>query len=161
MIPGTAAINVGDWLKGVLFPAAGSTLKDQINCYNLPYGGIGFVSHILTYYTIAMTIYGYTCLLPRPWDRITHSWPALMLSFFSLVGTLSITVMNMVACHSRWEFVCMAVWKTRGNGDGPIRKITADFASFAFFPLAIGLRARAGRLRFCTGFILLARGCLC
>lgn len=27
---------------------------EEIKCYNLPYGGFGFLSHVLTYYTMAL-----------------------------------------------------------------------------------------------------------
>jgi hypothetical protein len=30
----------------------GQTIADNIKCYSLPYGSIGFASHLITYYTI-------------------------------------------------------------------------------------------------------------
>jgi hypothetical protein len=35
-------------------PTKGDGIPGEIKCYGLPYGGIGFTSHVLTYYTLCM-----------------------------------------------------------------------------------------------------------
>src|SRR5208282_5195160 len=58
------------------------TLEDEIQCYCLPYGGLGFASHILTYYAIAILT---TLHSPwRPWRRIKHSG----FNYILAIGTL-------------------------------------------------------------------------
>jgi hypothetical protein len=106
-----AALDFNSWLHNLFLPRKGATLKDEIQCYNLPYGGVGFISHVLTYYTTTMLLFGRTALFPRPGDRLTHSYLDLILGSASLLGTLPVTVLTMVSCHSRWQFVLIAVWK--------------------------------------------------
>ena len=47
--------SIGQWLNNAL-PQPGSTLKDEMLCYALPFGAIGFASHLLTYYTLHMLL---------------------------------------------------------------------------------------------------------
>jgi hypothetical protein len=42
-----APFDFEQWLNDEL-PRPGSTLKDKLKCYTLPFGAIGFVSHLLT-----------------------------------------------------------------------------------------------------------------
>lgn len=101
----------GDWLHGQLLPKAGVTLVEEIKCYGLPYGGIGFVSHILTYYTAYMIVLRKSPLLPRPGTDLQHSRIGFALGLLSLIGTVPITAMTMGACRYRWQLVCIGVWK--------------------------------------------------
>ena len=41
-----------------------AVLRIEITCYTLPYGGLGFASHILTYYTLFMLFSGRQPLRP-------------------------------------------------------------------------------------------------
>lgn len=41
------------WLTAAM-PTKGDGIPGEIKCYGLPYGGIGFTSHVLTYYTLCM-----------------------------------------------------------------------------------------------------------
>ncbi|KAF2101284.1 hypothetical protein NA57DRAFT_72726 [Rhizodiscina lignyota] len=111
VIASPAPSNIGAWLHDAFLPQAGSTLSDEIKCYNLPYGGIGFVSHILTYYTVGMLIAGLTPLFPRPREKIRFGWTENVLSILALCGTIPITIMTMYACRRRWQFVLIAIWK--------------------------------------------------
>ena len=122
--------NVGAWLHNEFLPQSGPHIQDEIKCYALPFGGIGFLSHLLTYYTAGMLIFGLTPLVPRPGEhfakRITKrlkrdstiSWSAssgpvleMLLGALSLIVAIPITIMTMYACRRRWEFVLIAIWK--------------------------------------------------
>ena len=49
--------------------------KDEIGCYALPYGGLGFTSHVLTYLTVFCLSHGRTPLMPwRPLDGERFQW---------------------------------------------------------------------------------------
>ena len=94
-----------EWLHGAFHPSPGGTLAEEIKCYNLPYGGIGFTSHILTYYTAIMIMLGKTPLFPRPGEHLKHSWFDIVLGIITLVATIPIAAMTMAACRNRWQFV--------------------------------------------------------
>jgi fluoride ion exporter CrcB/FEX len=92
-----------------LFPKRGCTLKEEIQCYSLPYGGIGFASHILTYYTFIILACGRSPW--QPW-RMLDSWKLdLILGLLGLLITMSTSIYTAVRCHNRWQFVLIAVWK--------------------------------------------------
>ncbi|KAH8682767.1 hypothetical protein BGZ60DRAFT_398709 [Tricladium varicosporioides] len=106
--PLTLAFNPSEWIKN---PNNGTTLtiKEEIQCYSLPYGGIGFASHVLTYYAVAM-LSNQRSPLP-PWKK--NSWPKLdkFLASVGLIVTIVVSVVTIVRCHARWQFIVMAVWK--------------------------------------------------
>jgi hypothetical protein len=43
----------------------GTTLTDEIQCYSIPYGLVGFIFHLASYYTLIITALGRKPL--RPW----------------------------------------------------------------------------------------------
>ncbi|KUJ17721.1 uncharacterized protein LY89DRAFT_781865 [Mollisia scopiformis] len=114
-IPTTAASPIPsrftDWLHGELLPEPGVTLGGEIKCYNLPYGGIGFTSHVLTYYTVVTMLLGRTPIFPRPFDELKHYGWDIFLSIIGIIGTVTVTGLNISACRNRWQFVCIGVWK--------------------------------------------------
>lgn len=93
------------WLHGALLPPAGATLAEEIKCYNLPCGGIGFMSHVLTYYTAVMIMLGKTPLLPRPGENLKHSRLDILLGALTLIVSVPIAAMTMDACRNRWQYV--------------------------------------------------------
>jgi len=104
---GTSATSLTDWLHNP--PYRHGTLVEEIQCYSLPYGGIGFASHIITYYTIAMLalqLHPYA-----PWRRNKNSGFDLFLATVGLIATIIISSLTMVRCRSRWQFVAIAAWK--------------------------------------------------
>lgn len=105
------ASKIGKLLHEWLFPERGSGYGEEIRCYNLPYGGIGFLSHVLTYYTVTMLVLARTPLVPRPGMPLRHNWFDFILSVLSILGTVPVAAMNMYACRQSWPFVCIAVWK--------------------------------------------------
>jgi hypothetical protein len=101
---------VSEWIHDVFMPTPGRTPRDEIKCYNLPFGGLGMLSHILTFYTAGMLLLGRSPMLP-PGARLKHSWAELTLAVLTLLGSVPIAILTILSCHSRWEFVCIAVWK--------------------------------------------------
>src|SRR5262245_12304825 len=80
-----------------------------MKCYGLPYGGLGFTSHLLTYYIILLLSNGRRPLLP--WKDLSHSLFDLWLSAISLVGGFMVAVFTIVRCRNHWEIVVIGVWK--------------------------------------------------
>lgn len=110
-LPTASASNIvntiGDWLhdhngNGTL------TIEEEIQCYSLPYGGIGFTSHILTYYAVAMLANGRS---PWTFQKNRHKRLDLGLSLIGLLLTFVVSVLTIIRCRSRWQFITMAVWK--------------------------------------------------
>jgi hypothetical protein len=91
-------------------PKSGATPEEQIQCYNLPFGGLGMLSHILTFYTAIMLLLGRTPLLPSG-KRLRFSWVELTLAILTLLGSVPISIITIYSCRDRWEYACIAVWK--------------------------------------------------
>ncbi|PMD16152.1 hypothetical protein NA56DRAFT_540116, partial [Hyaloscypha hepaticicola] len=87
------------------------TLSGEIKCYNLPYGGIGFLSHILTYYTVTCLVSGKAPLLPKPGKDLKNGGTDVILSALGMIGSVVVSGFNISACRFRWQFVCVGVWK--------------------------------------------------
>jgi hypothetical protein len=96
-----------DFLSSAL-PQPGTNPREQIQCYALPYGGLGFTTHILTYYTFIMLTLGRS---PWRWKRLTHYRLDLTLAIAGLPFTVTPVVVTMLRCRSRWVFYLLAAWK--------------------------------------------------
>ncbi|KAI9768675.1 MAG: hypothetical protein M1839_003983 [Geoglossum umbratile] len=81
----------------------------QIQCYSLPYGAIGFVSHILTYWTLFCMVKGIRPLMF--WKPITKRLWGVWLAATMLVLTISVSVWTIVRCREDWQLLVIAVWK--------------------------------------------------
>jgi hypothetical protein len=105
---GVTASPLPPWLSN-LIPQKGSNIQDEIKCYSLPYGGVGFLSHILTYWTIL-------CLaaMRRPYfpvRNLTFAKVDVCLSVIQVVVTLTVAIFTMIRCRQSWEFTLIAVWR--------------------------------------------------
>ncbi|KAF8537310.1 hypothetical protein BDD12DRAFT_887999 [Trichophaea hybrida] len=105
----TTAAEAPEWLKSIT-PKKGDTLQSEIQCYALPYGTIGFVSHLLTYYTIFMITIGHSPMLP--WHELSAPHLDIFLGAVGLLVGFILTIFTMVRCHQRWEFLLIAMWKS-------------------------------------------------
>jgi hypothetical protein len=99
-----------DW-NMTLPHSTGTTLADEIQCYSIPYGLIGFLSHLLSYYTILITAFGRRPLAPwRPLEERNR-----IVNILQLIGTVGLALYTIYACHNRWQFVLLGVWKLLWN----------------------------------------------
>ncbi|KAN0069190.1 hypothetical protein V8E54_012819 [Elaphomyces granulatus] len=80
---------------------------EEIACYGLPYGGIGFASHILTYYTIITHLCGRQ---PLTWKPLKYGKFNLLLGVTQLIATVVITSITIHRCQEEWFFVILGVW---------------------------------------------------
>ncbi|KAK0716013.1 hypothetical protein B0H67DRAFT_465469, partial [Lasiosphaeris hirsuta] len=87
----------------------GGTIQEQIRCYALPFGAIGFASHILTYLTVLCLATGRSPFWPR--RKLTGRKLNLAFGFIGLGITLPLTVLVMVRCRNSRSFILIAVWK--------------------------------------------------
>jgi hypothetical protein len=107
-IPAATALNLPAWLSNLLPEGGNGLLQDGIKCYGLPYGGFGFLSHILTYWTLF-------CLgISRsPWRfaRLDKYAMDLTLALISVTLTVMFSVLAMVKCRNEWPLALIATWK--------------------------------------------------
>jgi len=103
-----APIDLPNWL-GPLLPVKGVSLRDEIICYSLPYGGIGFLSHLLTYW--AIFVLGHGRKPYAPWSKLSAGKIDLCLSLVQIVISVLIASFTISRCRDRWQFVLIAVWK--------------------------------------------------
>ncbi|KAK4168404.1 hypothetical protein QBC43DRAFT_310189 [Cladorrhinum sp. PSN259] len=108
LIPTAEALSLGDWLKDDPYENGG-TVHEQIQCYALPYGAIGFASHLLTYFTAFMLSRGRNPFLF--WQKLKHRRFNLAVALIGFVITLVLTTLTMARCRRTWPFILIAVWK--------------------------------------------------
>jgi len=96
-------------LPSFLDPQRGSTPQEEMQCYNLPYGALGFISHLITYYTLV-------CL----WRRVRPMWPTkkmnswkwdVFVGIWAFIIPVMIAIFTIVRCRNRWEFLTLGIWK--------------------------------------------------
>jgi hypothetical protein len=86
-----------------------TTIQEEIQCYNLPYGALGFASHILTYYTIAMLALQRSPWMP--WHCNHHRLFDAVMAAIGLLATVLLSGLTIFRCRFRWEFIAIASWK--------------------------------------------------
>lgn len=98
------------WIDSSIPKTRNGTFEDGLQCYALPYGGIGFLSHILTYWTVGWLL---VSRMPwKPWQYLKKWKIDLVLSSCSLLFTFAISILALVRCRFHWPFVLIAIWKT-------------------------------------------------
>ena len=84
-------------------------LAKEIECYSLPYGGLGFASHVLTYYTIVCLWYGRKPMMPS--QPVKYSWFDLILGVVGLCVSTAMSIVTIARCRNTWQLLVIAVWK--------------------------------------------------
>ena len=87
----------------------GGTVQEQIHCYALPYGGIGFLSHVLTYLTVFCLAAGRSPW--RPWKKLRGRKWDLALALAGMLVTVPLTGLTMYRCRHTWPFILVGIWK--------------------------------------------------
>lgn len=81
----------------------------EIQCYALPYGAVGIISHLLTYWTIAWMAVGKIPLWP--WHPMkTYKFDAF-LACLALCTCIPIASITMHRCRLSWHFLLICIWK--------------------------------------------------
>lgn len=83
--------------------------ENEIECYPLPYGSIGFAGHVLNCYTIAMFALGRSPLIP--WIRIRKDISRILLSCTAFLITIAISIMSTVRCNKFRSFELISIWQ--------------------------------------------------
>ena len=82
---------------------------EELQCYNLPFGALGFTSHILTYYTILCLWYGKRPLWPL--HPINSRKSDLVLNVVGLAVCIVMSAITIFHCKNTWQLLLIAVWK--------------------------------------------------
>jgi hypothetical protein len=96
-------------LRGSSEPLSQQIPLSELQCYSLPFGGLGFTSHILTYYTIICLWFSRRPLWP--FKKIHHSKLDVILGSLGLVLCIVMSIITMVHCRHTWQLLAIAVWK--------------------------------------------------
>ncbi|KAK3395318.1 hypothetical protein B0H63DRAFT_506802 [Podospora didyma] len=97
-----------DWLNNPGYDQGG-TAREQIHCYALPFGAIGFASHLLTYVTVLCLASGRSPWWPK--RKLTGRKVNLAFGIIGLSITIPLTVLTMMHCRNSWSFILISVWK--------------------------------------------------
>ena len=81
----------------------------ELHCYNLPYGALGFISHVLTYYTLVCLWYGRKPLWP--FHKINNTKLDLVLGAVGILLCIVMATITIVSCKNTWQLLVIAVWK--------------------------------------------------
>ncbi|KAK3942814.1 hypothetical protein QBC46DRAFT_378898 [Diplogelasinospora grovesii] len=100
--------DLGEWLRNPGYNGT-NTIKEEIHCYALPFGAIGFASHVMTYLTVLCLSLGRNPLMP--WQRLQHRQFNLIVASMGLAISFPMTVLTMIRCRNSWSFILIAVWK--------------------------------------------------
>jgi len=95
-----------------------SSLAENISCYAIPYGALGFASHLLTCYTIFAISSNRRPLFPfhitsdkRTTFRLSFYYLNLVLSFGTLFTGIFFALVSIVRCKHHWQLVALAIWR--------------------------------------------------
>lgn len=102
----TSGSSFSEWLQ---HPPYTGRIEEDIQCYALPYGTIGFVSHLITWYTVFILL-GFRMPL-NPLNKLRHTTFNICLAVISAIGTFSISILNIARCRQRWDLVLILVGK--------------------------------------------------
>jgi len=95
-------------LPQILNPQKGTTLSGEIECYSLPYGGLGFASHVMTYWTISCLSLGRRPLWPS--SRLRYERWDNWLAILGLVGGTALASFTAIRCRNTWELLVIGIW---------------------------------------------------
>ena len=101
--------SAAEWFHDLLHPQPGTDIKSEIQCYGLPFGALGSISHLLTFYTSMAAGMGRKPLNPRKTLRYT-GWDTFI-NILALIFTTVTAGFTISSCRNSWPFTILAVWK--------------------------------------------------
>ncbi|KAH8654551.1 hypothetical protein BGZ60DRAFT_156578 [Tricladium varicosporioides] len=123
--PFPSPLSASQWFHDQFHPAPGADITSEIQCYGLPYGGLGFISHLLTYYTLITVISGRSPIWP--WHKLRRNAWDIFINAISLISTVVMAGFTISSCRNSWPLVLLAVWKLLLGFCQPLCAIIASF----------------------------------
>lgn len=96
-------------------------IRDSVQCYALPYGGLGFASHVMTYYCIVVNAYGRKPL--TPWKKQKYQWFNVIVGFLQLVGTTISGTLTVTRCRGTSQLQLLGIWMLLTSGASSVAAI--------------------------------------
>jgi len=84
-------------------------MDDRIKCYAIPYGAVGFISHVFLYITVTALAFGRSPFMF--WRTVAHKHIKNTLLITSLLVTLVLTTMSIARCHATLPLLLIATGK--------------------------------------------------
>jgi hypothetical protein len=81
--------------------------RTEATCYSLPYGAIGFASHILAYYQMTILLLGRQPLLP--WRRLKYTLIGTILAIIQQITTIVLSSITISRCQHQWHFMLLGI----------------------------------------------------
>ena len=100
----TAASNPSTFVRPVI--QISQQLNQDIQCYSLPYGLLGMLSHIWTFYCVIVNALGNKP--SQPWKQRQQSIPNIILGTVQMISTTVLAVANIRRCHGSTNIVLLA-----------------------------------------------------
>lgn len=91
------------------YTEAADVWADDIKCYAVPYGAVGFVNHLWTYWTMLLLVCSRRPLMP--WKKLSSNWLDMALSAVQGIITFALNIVNINRCRFSWQLVLVTVWK--------------------------------------------------
>jgi hypothetical protein len=98
----------------------------QAACYSLPYGAVGFSSHLITYYTMIVLILGLRPLCP--WRRLEFPLSGFISGTISFIGTTIVTSVSISRCAGELPFRLIGAWMLMTSVAVSITTIATPYA---------------------------------
>ncbi|TFK69619.1 hypothetical protein BDN72DRAFT_767720 [Pluteus cervinus] len=112
------------WLV-VRASSPGPPLSEEFACYSLPYGALGFVSHLFTYYTIFLLSKGRRPLWPS--RQIKASKFDIIIGLIGLCVTTAMGIITLVRCRHSWQLIMISIWKLAVSWANTLTGVTTGF----------------------------------
>ena len=81
----------------------------QITCYILPYGGIGILSHVPTYYCIICVGIGVRPTMP--WRPTSFKFLNVITAIISPITSFMPAITALARRHKEWQHLLLATWR--------------------------------------------------
>ncbi|OCK76937.1 hypothetical protein K432DRAFT_132845 [Lepidopterella palustris CBS 459.81] len=88
--------------------AISAALQEEMQCFVLPYGGIGFAFHCITYWIVFWLLVD-----ESPWcfKDLRYGKIDLGLAIIALVGGAALPIYSAIRCRHHWPLVLICIWK--------------------------------------------------
>jgi hypothetical protein len=107
------------WLNSALPKNTGADFHDDLQCFGIPFGGLGFLSEITIYYTTICLLLNVNALPWSPFKPTTFAffqpiergWGNLLISVVAVLAVMPLGILTMIRCRTKWELVLVCIFR--------------------------------------------------
>jgi hypothetical protein len=107
------------WLNNTLPGNHANNFHDDLECFGVPFGALGFLSELVLLYTTCCLLFG---VKPSPWSPFQpkkfrffqpaeRGWCNLLLGIATTITIAPLAVLTMIRCRTRWELVLVCIFR--------------------------------------------------